>query len=148
MRRREFITLFGGAAAWPIAARAQQPERIRRIGVLMGHVENDPAPNTYVSALTQELAKLGWTDGGNLRIVIRWTASDPSRTLILAKELVDLQLDLIVANTTPVTAALQRETRTIPLVFVVVADPISRGSLRACLILVGISRDLSTSRAQ
>jgi putative tryptophan/tyrosine transport system substrate-binding protein len=127
LKRREFITLLGGTAAWPLAARAQRPERIRRIGMLMRDVENDPIGMSYVLAFTQELAKLGWTDGGNLRIVIRWTGGDLDRTRMLAKELVDLQLDVIVANTTPVTAALQRETRTIPLVFVVVADPIGSG---------------------
>jgi putative tryptophan/tyrosine transport system substrate-binding protein len=127
-RRREFITLVGGAAAaWPGAARAQQADRVRRVGVLMAHAENDSAPKTYLAAFTQELAKLGWTDGGNLRLVIRWTASDPDQTSILAKELVDLRLDVILANTSPVTAALQRETRTIPLVFVVVADPVGQG---------------------
>src|SRR5262249_6181682 len=81
----------------------------------------------HLSAFTQELSKLGWTDGRNLRMVIRWTAGDLDRTRMMAKELVDLQLDLILANTTPVTAALQQETRTIPLVFVVVADPITTG---------------------
>jgi putative ABC transport system substrate-binding protein len=93
----------------------------------MGHVETDSAPRAYLSAFTQELAKLGWTDGGNLRLAVRWTASDPSRTGMLAKELVDLQPDVILANTSPVTAALHRETRTTPLVFVVVADPVGQG---------------------
>jgi putative ABC transport system substrate-binding protein len=125
LKRRELITLLGSVAvAWPLAARAQQP---RRVGVLMAHSETDTAPKAYLAAFTQELARLGWTDGGNLRLVVRWTASDPNRTLTLAKELVDLHLDVILANTSPVTAALHRETRTIPLVFVVVADPVGQG---------------------
>jgi putative tryptophan/tyrosine transport system substrate-binding protein len=128
MRRRDFITLLGGAAAaWQLGVHAEQSERIRRVGVLMAYAENDPAPKTYLAAFTRELAKLGWIDGGNLRLVIRWTASDPNATLILAKELVGLQLDVILANTSPVTAALQWETRTITLVFVVVADPVGQG---------------------
>ena len=125
MKRREFITVVGGgAAAWTLAAQAQQP---RRVGVLMSQSDSDTDSRILLAAFTQELAKIGWIDGGNLRLFVRWTASDPDRTLTLAKELVDLQLDVILAHTSPATAALQRETRTIPLVFVVVADPVGQG---------------------
>jgi putative ABC transport system substrate-binding protein len=128
MQRREFIAGLGGAAAaWPIAARAQQPDRIRRLGVLMGYAEDDPEAKLWLSWFTQALAELGWTDGRNVRMDVRWGAGNVDRARIYAKELVDLQPDVIVAHTTPVTAALQRETRTIPIVFVNVADPIGSG---------------------
>jgi putative tryptophan/tyrosine transport system substrate-binding protein len=125
MRRRDFISLLGSAAvAWPLAARAQQP---RRIGVLMAFAENDPEAKTYLSAFTLGLAELGWTDGSNLRMDVRWGAGNVDRMRTLAKELVDLQPEIIFANATPVTAALQRETRTIPIVFASVSDPIGEG---------------------
>jgi putative tryptophan/tyrosine transport system substrate-binding protein len=127
MRRREFITLLGSAAAWPLAARAQQPERMRRIGVLSEFDEADPEPKTYLSGFTEGLAQLGWTDGRNLKIDVRWTAGSVERMRTFAKELVDLQPDVILSSSTPVTAAVQRETRTIPIVFAVVADPIDAG---------------------
>src|SRR5437763_9747836 len=127
MKRREFITLIGGAAAWPLAARAQQPERMRRIGVLMSADEDDPEGKAQLSGFAQELAALGWTDGGNLRMDIRWGGGNINRARIFAKELVALQPDVILAQGTPVTAALQRETRTIPIVFVVVTDPVGEG---------------------
>src|SRR5437868_4718273 len=120
MRRREFITLVGGALAWSLAARAQQAERVRRIGVLIEFDENDPEAKAYPFGLTHGLAQLGWTDGRNVRIDIRWAAGSIERMRMFAKELVDLQSDVIVASSTPVTAAVQRETRTIPIVFVTV----------------------------
>src|ERR1700722_6629817 len=126
MRRREFITLLGGAAIWPLTAHAQQPER-RRIGVLMGVEENDPEGKTQLSQFTQGLAESGWIDGRNLRVEVRWGGGDVNRTRTFAKELVALQPDVILAQGTPGTAALQRETRTIPIVFVIVADPIGPG---------------------
>jgi putative ABC transport system substrate-binding protein len=90
MRRREFITLLGGTtAAWPLAVRAQQGERVRRIGVLMGYAENDPGAQSYLEAFRAALAKLGWTDGSNLRIELRWGAADPDRIKTFAKELAD-----------------------------------------------------------
>ena len=95
MRRREFITLLGGAAAWPLAARAQQGDRVRRIGVLMPGVENDPPGKTSVSAFTQALADLGWTDGRNVRMDVRWAGGDINRVRALAQELVGLQPDII-----------------------------------------------------
>jgi putative ABC transport system substrate-binding protein len=127
IRRREFITLLGGAAAWPIAARAQQGDRIRRIGVLMPFDENDPLWKSQVSAFTKALAGLGWTDGSSVRIDLRWGGDDINRIRALAQELVDLQPDIILVTSTPATAALQRETRTIPIVFAGVADPVASG---------------------
>src|SRR5262249_10496999 len=117
MRRREFITFLGGAVTWPLVARAQQPDRMRRIGVLMSVEESDPEGRTQLSQFTQGLAESGWTDGRNLRIDVRWGGGDVNRTRTFAKELVALQPDVILAQGTPGTAALQRETRTIPIVF-------------------------------
>ena len=127
LQRREFITILGGAATWPVAARAQQGDRVRRIGVLMPGDENDPVRKTHLSALTQALADSGWHDGSNVRIVVRWGGGDPNRIRALAQELVDLQPDIIVTTGTAATAALQRETRTIPVVFVNVGDPVTSG---------------------
>jgi ABC-type uncharacterized transport system substrate-binding protein len=128
MRRREFITLIGGVAvSWPLAARAQQPERMRRVGVLMSVEENDPEGKTELSLFTQGLAGSGWIDGHNLRMEVRWGGGDVDRTRTFAKELVALQPDVILAQGTPGTAALHRETRTIPIVFVIVADPVGPG---------------------
>jgi putative tryptophan/tyrosine transport system substrate-binding protein len=128
VKRREFITLLGGAAAaWPLAARGQPGERMRRIGVLMSVDEDDPQGKAQLSGFTQELAALGWTDGRNLRMEIRWGGANINRARVFAKELVALQPDVILAQGTPVTAALQRETRTIPIVFVVVTDPVGDG---------------------
>jgi putative tryptophan/tyrosine transport system substrate-binding protein len=128
MRRRDFITLVGGAAvAVPLAAHAQQPDRMRRIGVLMAGQGNSPEAKARLSVFTQELAKLGWTDGRNLRMDIRWAADNVDRMRMFAKELVGLRPEVIFANTTPVTAALQRETRTIPIVFAGISDPVGEG---------------------
>jgi putative ABC transport system substrate-binding protein len=128
MKRRDFLTLLGGAAAaWPVAARAQQGERMRRIGVLMGGDENDPEPKRRVSAFAQALAGLGWTDGRNARLDLRWGGADINRIRALAKELVGLQPDIILASSTPTTVALRRETRTIPIVFANVSDPVANG---------------------
>jgi putative ABC transport system substrate-binding protein len=128
MRRRDFFTLVGGAAAaWPLAARAQQPERMRRIGVLMWGDEHDPELKTFVSAFIHALAGLGWTDGRNVRMDLRWHGDDTDRLRALAQELVGLQPDIILACATPATAAVQRETRTIPIVFASVADPVASG---------------------
>ena len=125
MRRREFIAGLG-AAAWSTAARAQA-DRVRRIGVLMPQDENDPEGKRRHSAFTQALADLGWTDGRNVRIELRWGGADINRIRALAQELVDLQPDIILTGSTPTTVALQRETRTIPIVFVNVADPVASG---------------------
>jgi putative ABC transport system substrate-binding protein len=125
-RRRDFISLLGGAAAaWPLAARGQQADRVRRIGVLMGGDENDPARKLRLSAFMQALAGLGWTEGRNVRMDLRWYDDDINRSRALARELVGLQPDIILTYTTPATVALQRETRTIPIVFVNVSDPLA-----------------------
>jgi putative ABC transport system substrate-binding protein len=126
--RREFITLLGGAAAWPLAARAQQGNRVRRIGVLMPYDnENDPRSDRPYSALTQALADLGWTNGRNVRMDLRWGRTDLNRIRTLAQELVGLQPDIILTGNTPATVAVQRETRTIPIVFTNVGDPVASG---------------------
>jgi putative tryptophan/tyrosine transport system substrate-binding protein len=126
LKRREFITLLGGAAAWPIAARAQQHgDRVRRIGVLMSFDENDPAMKLRVSAFTQALADLGWTDGRNVRMDLRWGRGDINRIRVLAQELVGLKPDIILTGATPATLAIQRETRTIPIIFASVSDPVA-----------------------
>ena len=129
VRRRDFITLLGGAtASWPLAARAQQGDRVRRIGVLVGLDENDPLAKTFVSAFTQALADLGWTDGHNVRIDFRWGGGDINRARALAQELVGLQPDIIVTGGSLTTIAVQRETRVIPIVFAnVVGDPVTIG---------------------
>ena len=129
MRRREFITnLSGAAAAWPLAARAQQPDRMRLIGVLMGYAENAPSGAAFVGAFREELQKLGWTEGRNIRIDTRWTTpADAEARQQFATELVALQPDLILSHATPTTAALLQQTRTIPIVFATVSDPVDSG---------------------
>jgi putative ABC transport system substrate-binding protein len=123
--RRNFITLLGGAAAaWPHVARAQQPERMRRIGVLMGFPESDPEAQVRVVAFREGLQKLGWTEGRNIRIDTRWAGLEAQAMQRFAKELVGLRPDVILAHTTPATLAVQRETRAIPIVFVQVVDPV------------------------
>jgi putative ABC transport system substrate-binding protein len=125
MKRRTFITGLGSAVAWPVTARAQQGERVRRIGVLMSADENDADAKARISAFAQALADLGWTDGRNVRMDLRWGV-DPNRIRALAHELVGLKPDIIVTTTTLATAAFQRETSTIPIV-VGVGDPVASG---------------------
>jgi putative ABC transport system substrate-binding protein len=125
--RREFIALLGGAAAWPVLARAQQGARVRRIGGLIPGDENDPFVKTAASAFTQTLAELGWTDGRNVRMDLRSGGGDVNRIRALAQELVGLHPDIIVTSGTPATVALQRETQTIPIVFASMADPVATG---------------------
>jgi putative ABC transport system substrate-binding protein len=128
MKRRDFITLLGGAMAWPLAVHAQQGEKMRRIGVLMGFPESDLEAQAYIAAFRDELRKLGWTEGLNVRIDTRWaTPADVDSMQRFAKELVALQPDLILSNTTPTTAALLQQTRTIPIVFAMVVDPVGSG---------------------
>jgi putative ABC transport system substrate-binding protein len=130
IRRRDFITLLGGAAAaWPVAARAQQADRVRRVGVLLGGDEGDPIVKDRVSYLVLSLAEAGWSDGRNLRLDVRGTAGDIERMLRFAKELVDLRPDAIFVTTPAATKALQRETQTIPIVFAGVGDPTAGGLL-------------------
>jgi putative ABC transport system substrate-binding protein len=125
--RRDFITLLVGAASSPLAARAQQGDHVRRIGVLMPYEENDPLVKTFVSAFIQALAGLGWTDGRNVRIDFRWGSDDINRIREVANELVGLHPDIIVTTNTTPTVALHRETQTIPIVFANVADPVASG---------------------
>ena len=126
MKRREFIGLVGGAATWPVVALAQQPEPMRRIGVLVGLAENDPEMKERLAGFRQGLEKLGWSEGSNVRIDYRF-APGGTQVHLLAIELVALQPDVILAQSTPATAALKPETSTIPIVFAGVADPIGSG---------------------
>jgi putative ABC transport system substrate-binding protein len=127
MRRRAFITLLGGAAAMPLAARAQQPERMRRIGVLANTAANNPVGQARIAVFQQELPKLGWIDGRNVRIEYRWSGGNADNTRKYAAELVALTPDVILASGTSTVMALQRETRTVPIVFTIVADPVGAG---------------------
>ena len=127
LRRREFVTFLGGAAAWPLAARAQQGERVRRIGLLMPFEENDRVMRPRVFAFERALADLGWSDGRNLRIDLRWAGFGINGIRAFAQEFVSLQPDIILTHGTPATLALQRETRTIPIVFATAADPVASG---------------------
>jgi ABC-type uncharacterized transport system substrate-binding protein len=127
MRRREFISVLSSAVAWPFAARAQKAGGVRRLGVLMSVTEDDPEGRAQLAGFMQGLAALGWVDGRNLRMEVRWGGGVVNQARIFAKELVALQPDVILAQGTPVTAALHRETRTIPIVFVVVTDPVGDG---------------------
>src|SRR5215813_9435486 len=128
MRRRAFITLLGGAAAaWPLAARAQQPTGIRRLGMLINLFESDVEAERLIKAFRDGLAQLGWTDGRNLRIDYRWAGGDVDRIKTFAKELVELSPEIMVAYATPSVAALQQETRSIPIVFLSATDPVGQG---------------------
>ena len=128
MRRRTFITLLGGAAAaWPLGARAQQPERMRRVGILMSGTESDPELQARVAVFRQALEQLGWSEGRNIHIDIRFAAIRTDQYSALANEMIALHPDVILGHTTPVAAALQRESRTVPIVFVNVSDPVGTG---------------------
>ena len=128
MRRREFTTLLGGmVATWPLAARAQQSQRTRRIGIMMSTAENDVEGQARVKALLKELGDLGWSAGSNLQVDLRWGANDPGRSRSYADDLISLAPDLLVANATSALTAAQQATRTIPIVFVQVTDPVRGG---------------------
>ena len=129
IERRKFLaTLGGAAAAWPLAARAQQPDRMRRIGVLMGYAESDLDVQAHIAAFREGLQKLGWTEGRNIQIDTHWAAPDDAASMRrFAKELVAPQPDVILSNTTPTTTALLQQTLTIPIVFAIVADPVGSG---------------------
>ena len=127
MKRREFITVLGGAAAWPLAGHAQQPERVRRVGVLNPSLENDPLAQARVMAFVQALGRFGWVEGKNIRIDYRFAAGDPTLFKTYAAELVGLSPDVILANSSSAVAALRQQTRTIPVVFTPVADPVGQG---------------------
>jgi len=132
MQRREFISFLGGAAAtWPLAARAQQPERMRQIGVLMAQTEDDPLAHASIKAFHDGLNKLGWTEGRTVRIDYRWAASDPDNMRTYAADLVRMAPDVIVAHSPPGLAAVQRQTRTIPIVFVQIVDPVGAGLIQS-----------------
>src|SRR5215470_8957334 len=124
MRRREFITLVGGVVAWPVGALAQQPVEVRRIGVLVNTAADDPEAQNSVAVFKQALQQLGWSESRNLRIDYRGATGDPERIQTLVKELVALQPHVILARSTPVTASFLKHTRTIPIVFTVVSDPV------------------------
>lgn len=126
MRRWDFI-IGSAAAAWPLAARAQQPDRVRRIGVLMAQPEADPEAAAFFSEFTQALHKVSWTTGATVQMDVRWATAEADRIRMLAKELVALRPDVILSHGTAVTAALQKETQTIPIVFVIVSDPVGSG---------------------
>jgi putative tryptophan/tyrosine transport system substrate-binding protein len=128
LRRREFITLLGGAAAWPLAARAQQSEQMRRIGVLPGGADtDDPRSQPNITAFLQALQQLGWTDGRNVKIDYRWPAGDADKSRKYAAELVALAPDVILVISVSSLTALLQATRTVPIVFVGVSDPVGAG---------------------
>jgi len=127
MRRRDFIAGLGGLTAWPLATRAQQGDRVRRVGMLYGASENDQESQSNLAAIIQELARLGRVEGRNIRIDRRWTNDDADLAGKFAKELVGLQPEVILTVGSPATAALQRETRTIPIVFTAVINPVEQG---------------------
>jgi putative ABC transport system substrate-binding protein len=127
MERREFITLLGGGAAWPIAARAQQREQMRRIGVLMSDSETDPAAQSYVRVFQQGLQELGWANGRNAQIEYRWGAANLDGIRAHAAELVALKPDVILAQTALAVTPLQQQTRSIPIVFMLIVDPVESG---------------------
>ena len=127
MRRRELIKLISSAAAWPLVAHAQQAERMRRIGVLLALAADDPYGQAQVAAFQQALQQLGWNDGRNVRIDIRWHENDADRARGYAQELVALTPDILLADATVSVTALLRVTRTLPIVFAAVADPVGAG---------------------
>ena len=128
LRRRDFITLLGGtAAAWPLPAQAQKTDRLARIGVLMGYAETDSEAKALLGEFTHALSEFGWIERQNLRMDVRWAPAKTGLMRTFAKDLVSLQPDLILTNSTPVTAAVKRETTNIPIVFAVVADPVGSG---------------------
>lgn len=127
MRRRDFIVRGAASVAWPLSAHARQADQVRRIGALMGWSENDPTNRAYFAAAVQDLSQLGWVEGRNLVIDVRWTRGNPDQARAFAKELVASQPDVIFTATTPSTAAAQLATSTIPIIFVVVSDPVGAG---------------------
>jgi putative tryptophan/tyrosine transport system substrate-binding protein len=129
--RREFVTALGGAAAWPLAGQAQQPERIRRLGVLIGYRENDPFAQAVVTAFAQALGRFGWIEGKNIRIDYRFAAGDPTLFKTYAAELVGLAPDAILASPGSAAVALREHTRTIPIVFVLMPDPVGQGLVQS-----------------
>jgi putative ABC transport system substrate-binding protein len=131
LRRRDFIAVSTGAAAWSIAGHAEQPERMRRVGVLMPFPENDPVTRASVKAFADALARLGWVEGKNIRIDYRFAAGDPALYKTYAAELVTLSPDVLLAGASPAVAALRQQTRTIPIVFVLVVDPVGQSFVQS-----------------
>jgi putative tryptophan/tyrosine transport system substrate-binding protein len=131
MKRRQFITLLGGAAAWPVATQAQQAGRVKRIGLLMTIDASDPEVQLRLAALNRGLQDLGWIDGRSIRIDYCWAGSDADRMRTCAAELVDLAPDVVLAHTPPAVVALQNETETIPIVFMQGGDPVSAGLVQS-----------------
>jgi putative ABC transport system substrate-binding protein len=131
MNRRDLITLLGGAAAWPVAARAQQPGPIRRIGMLLPNAEGDAMGQSRVARFQQGLEKAGWTVGRNIRIDVRWGAADAERIRAIATELLALPSDVILANTSRAVATLQQMTRTVPIVFTGIVEPVPQGFVQS-----------------
>jgi putative tryptophan/tyrosine transport system substrate-binding protein len=127
MKRREFITLLGGATAWPFAARSQQSTKMKRMGTLMAFTENDPEGQARMAVFRSQLEKVGWAEGHNIRIEYRWGAPNSETMRRLAKELVGLDLDCIFTHTTVSSVAMQEETKDIPIIFVQVSDPVGSG---------------------
>jgi putative tryptophan/tyrosine transport system substrate-binding protein len=127
MRRRDFIKVVGSVVTWPLAARAQQPEQMRRIGVLINLAADDPESAARITAFAQGLEKFGWTVGRNVRIDYRWAAGDTRRFQKYAEELVALEPNILLAAATPSVLALQQATQTVPIVFVGVTDPVAAG---------------------
>jgi putative ABC transport system substrate-binding protein len=127
MKRREFITLLSGAAAWPLATRAQQSERMRRIGVLMNATAEEPEAQSYVAAFQQGMQEFGWSVGRNLRVDLRWGGGDADLTRRYAAELAALSPDVMLAAGGPVVSAMQRASRTVPIVFAQSIDPVGAG---------------------
>ena len=136
--------LHAGAAAWPLAARAQQPTHLRRVGMLIGYSENDPETQARLSAFRQGLEHLGWKEGGSIQIDYRFAPASPDQAQVLAKELIALRPDVLIGNSTPATFALLRETRNIPIVFVGVSDPLGSGFVAS----IARPRAQSSVRAQ
>jgi putative tryptophan/tyrosine transport system substrate-binding protein len=129
--RREFITILGAAAAWPLAGHTQQPGRMRRVGALIAFPENDPNTQAFVTAFAQALGRFGWVEGKSIRIDYRFAAGDPTLYKTYAAELVGLAPDAILAGPTPAVAALREQTRTIPIVFLLVVDPVALGFVQS-----------------
>jgi putative tryptophan/tyrosine transport system substrate-binding protein len=127
MRRREFIAGLGGAAAWPVVARAQQPSKVRRVGLLMNFPEGDAEGKARLAAFLQRMRELGWSEGSNLKLESRWSGADTERMRTAARELIALEPDLVIGVGTPAVSALARETNSIPIIFTQVSDPVGSG---------------------